>query len=77
MDVKVGGGRLFNKAVIMRKTSGCNRTEGGCGNAFDSGEYLGHLSQHALPMVDFLVKVQRAVGGVVPLLVPTPQLDTS
>jgi transposase len=69
--------RMLRPAVITRKTSGCNRTEGGAQTHSILASLLVTCRQQAVPLIDFLVKVQRAVGGVMPSLAPTPQLDTS
>lgn len=69
--------RMLRPAVITRKTSGCNRTDGGAETHSILASILVTCRQQALPMVDFLVKVQRAVGGVMPALLPAAQLDTS
>ena len=69
--------RMLRPAVITRKTSGCNRTDGGAQTHSILASILVTCRQQALPSIDFLVKVQRAVSGVMPSLVPSPQLDTS
>jgi transposase len=69
--------RMLRPAVITRKTSGCNRTDGGAEPHSVLASILVTCRQQALPLIDFLVKVQRAVGEDMPSLVPAPQLDTS
>jgi hypothetical protein len=69
--------RMLRPAVITRKTSGCNRTDGGAHTHSILASVLVTCRQRALPIIDFLVKMQRAVGGVMPSLAPSPQLDTS
>lgn len=69
--------RMLRPAVITRKTSGCNRTKDGAETHSILASVLVTCRQQALPILDFLVKVQRAVGGVMPSLAPLPQIDTS
>jgi hypothetical protein len=69
--------RMLRPAVITRKTSGGNRTDGGAQTHSILASVLVTCRQQALPILDFLVKVQRAVGGVMPSLAPSPQIDTS
>lgn len=69
--------RMLRPAVITRKTSGCNRSKDGAETHSILASVLVTCRQQALPILDFLVKVQRAVGGVMPSLAPLHQLDTS
>lgn len=69
--------RMLRPAVLTRKTSGCNRTDGGAETHSVLAGILVTCRQQALPLIDVLVKVQRAVGGDMPSLAPAPQLDTS
>jgi uncharacterized coiled-coil protein SlyX len=68
--------RMLRPAVITRKTGGCNRSEGGAATHSILASVLVTCHQQAIPMVDFLVKVQQSIDGVLPSLAP-PQLDTS
>ena len=69
--------RMLRPAVITRKTSGCNRSKDGAKTHSILASVLVTCRQQALPILGFLVKVQRAMGGVMPSLAPLPQLDTS
>lgn len=69
--------RMLRPAVITRKTSSCNRTEGGAEAHSILASILVTCRQRALSTVDFLVRLQRATGGAIPSLVPAPPLDTS
>jgi hypothetical protein len=68
--------RMLRPAVIARKTSGCNRTEGGALTHSVLASVLVTCRQQALPIIDSLVKIQRAVTTLPPLLA-LPPLDTS
>lgn len=69
--------RMLRPAVITRKTSGCNRTEGGAEAHSILASVLVSCRQRAISAMDFLIKVQRAAGGATPSLVSAPALDSS
>jgi transposase len=69
--------RMLRPAVITRKASGCNRTEGGAEAHSILASILVTCRQRALSTVDFLVRLQRAMGRAIPSVVPAPPLDTS
>jgi hypothetical protein len=69
--------RMLRPAVITRNTSGCNRTDGGAETHSILSGILVTCRQQALPILDFLVKVQRAVGSIMPSLAPPLQPNTS
>jgi hypothetical protein len=68
--------RMLRPAVISRKTSGCNRTAGGALTHAILASILVTCRQQALPILDSLVNIQRAVPPLQPLLALAP-LDTS
>jgi len=69
--------RMLRPAVITRKTSGCNRTEGGAEAHAILASIVVTCRQRALSTVDFLIRLQRAAGRAIPSVVPAPPLDTS
>ena len=69
--------RMLRPAVITRKTSGCNRTAGGADAHSTLASILVTCRQQAVSHTEFLIQVQRAVGSVMPSLLPAPQPDSS
>jgi plasmid stabilization system protein ParE len=63
--------RQLRPGVITRKTSGCNRTEGGAEAHAILGSILATCRQQAIPILDYLVTLQQ-YGGEPPALVPPP-----
>jgi transposase len=67
--------RMLRPAVITRKTTGCNRTAEGAEAHAISASVLATCHQRAIPILDFLVEIQRASGNPPtlgpPQLVPT------
>jgi transposase len=68
--------RMLRPAVIARKTSGCNRSESGALTHSVLASVLVTCRQQTLPIIDSLVKIQRAVTAL-PSLLALPLLDTS
>jgi transposase len=64
--------RMLRPAVITRKTGGCNRSAQGAQTHAILASVLVTCNQQKLSLLDFLVKLQRAVGGVLPTLAPAP-----
>jgi transposase len=69
--------RMLRPAVIVRKTGGCNRTPEGAAAHSILASVLVTCRQQKLCLLDFLVKLQRTVGGVLPSLAPTSALTQS
>ena len=67
--------RMLRPAVITRKTTGCNRTAEGAETHAILASVLATCHQRAIPILDFLVELQRASGNPPtlgpPQLVPT------
>jgi transposase len=61
--------RQLRPEVITRKTNGCNRTEGGADTHAILGSILATCRQQAIPILDYLVKLQQ-YGGKPPALAP-------
>jgi len=61
--------RQLRPGVIVRKTSGCNRTDRGAEAHSILGSILATCRQQAIPILDYLVKLQQ-YGGVPPALAP-------
>jgi transposase len=61
--------RQLRPAVITRKTSGCNRTDGGAEAHSILGSVLATCHQQAIPILDYLVKLQQ-YGGKPSALAP-------
>jgi transposase len=64
--------RMLRPAVITRKTTGCNRTDGGAEAHAILASVLATCHQRAIPILDFLVKLQRASENPPPLGPPQP-----
>lgn len=60
--------RQLRPAVITRKTSGCNRTEGGAETHAILSSVLVTCRQQKRPILDYLVELQRSQGIPPPLL---------
>lgn len=63
--------RMLRPAVITRKTGGCNRTDAGAEAHAILSSVLATCRQHAIPILDYLVKLQR-YGDTPPSLMPQP-----
>jgi transposase len=61
--------RQLRPGVITRKTSGCNRTDSGAEAHSILGSVLATCRQQAIPILDYLVKLQQ-YGGKPPALAP-------
>jgi len=61
--------RQLRPGVITRKTSGCNRTDSGAEARSILGSILATCRQQAIPILDYLVKLQQ-YGGAPPALAP-------
>lgn len=60
--------RMLRPAVITRKTNGCNRTPNGADAHAILSSVLVTCRQHSIPILDYMVKLQR-FGETPPLLV--------
>jgi transposase len=67
--------RMLRPAVITRKTSGCNRTEDGAEAHSILSSVLVTCHQQAIPILDYLVKLQR-FGETPPSLAPPQPAPT-
>lgn len=54
--------RVLRPAVIIRKTNGCNRTDGGADAHAILASILVTCRQRAIPILDFLAQAQRATA---------------
>lgn len=63
--------RQLRPAVITRKTNGCNRTQGGAETHAILASILATCRQQAIPILDYLVKLQR-YGETPPVLTNSP-----
>jgi len=69
--------RRLRPAVITRKTNGCNRTKPGADTHAILSSVLVTCRQHSIPILDYLVELQRFGGNPLPLVSAIPlQLDT-
>ncbi len=59
--------RMIRPAVIMRKTNGCNRTKPGAETHAILSSVLVTCHQHSIPILDYLVQLQRAAKAPPPL----------
>jgi transposase len=66
--------RMLRPAVITRKTNGCNRTRRGAATHAILSSVLVTCRQHAIPILDYLVQLQR-YGDSPPPLVSTSALQ--
>jgi transposase len=62
--------RMIRPAVIIRKTNGCNRTQAGAETHAILSSVLVTCRQHSVPILDYLVQLQR-VGVAPPPLTPS------
>jgi transposase len=67
--------RMLRPAVITRKTNGCNRTRTGADTHAVLSSVLVTCRQHAIPILDYMVKLQQ-LGGKPPPLVSITQAPT-
>jgi transposase len=68
--------RRLRPAVITRKTNGCNRTKPGAETHAILSSVLVTCRQHSIPILDYLVELQRFGGNPPPLVSAIPlQLD--
>jgi hypothetical protein len=67
--------RMLRPAVITRKTNGCNRTRPGADTHAVLSSVLVTCRQHAIPILDYMVKLQQ-FGGEPPPLVSITQAPT-
>jgi transposase len=68
--------RMLRPAVIIRKTNGCNRTQSGADTHAILSSVLVTAHQHSIPILDYLVQLQRFGGSPPPLVSAHPlQLD--
>ena len=66
--------RRLRPAVITRKTNGCNRTKPGADTHAILSSVLVTCRQHSIPILDYLVELQR-FGGNPPSLASVPTLQ--
>jgi transposase len=64
--------RQLRPAVITRKTTGCNRVVDGAEAHSILASLLATCHQRAIPILDFLIEVQRAMGAPPSLAPPQP-----
>ena len=68
--------RMLRPAVITRKTNGCNRSKPGAAAHAVLSSVLVTCRQHSIPILDYLVQLQRFGGNPPPLVSTIPlQLD--
>ncbi len=60
--------RMLRPAVITRKTNGCNRTKPGAETHAILSSILVTCHQHSIPILDYLIQLQRAGSAPPPLL---------
>jgi transposase len=69
--------RMLRPAVITRKTNGCNRSKPGAAAHAILSSVLVTCRQHSIPILDYLVELQRFGGNPVSLVTTLPlQVDT-
>jgi transposase len=64
--------RMIRPAVITRKTNGCNRSKSGAATHAILSSVLVTCRQHSIPILDYLVELQRFGGNPVSLVTPLP-----
>jgi len=64
--------RMLRPAVITRKTNGCNRTRPGAETHAVLSSVLVTCRQHSIPILDYLVQLQRFGGNPSPLVSALP-----
>jgi transposase len=62
--------RMLRPAVITRKTNGCNRVQKGADAHAILASVLVTCRQHSIPILDYMVQLQR-FGGSPPPLFPS------
>lgn len=68
--------RMLRPAVITRKTNGCNRSKPGAAAHAILSSVLVTCRQHSIPILDYLVELQRFGGNPVSLVTTLPlQVD--
>jgi transposase len=68
--------RMLRPAVITRKTNGCNRSKPGAAAHAILSSVLVTCRQHSIPILDYLVELQRFGGNPLPLAtVSLPKTD--
>ena len=66
--------RMIRPAVITRKTNGCNRSRPGAATHAILSSFLVTCRQHSIPILDYLVELQRFGGNPVSLIATLPLL---
>lgn len=66
--------RMIRPAVITRKTNGCNRSRPGAATHAILSSVLVTCRQHSIPILDYLVELQRFGGNPVSLIATLPLL---
>ena len=64
--------RMIRPAVITRKTNGCNRSKPGAATHAILSSVLVTCRQHSIPILDYLVELQRFGGNPVSLVTTLP-----
>ncbi len=64
--------RMIRPAVITRKTNGCNRSKPGAAAHAILSSVLVTCRQHSIPILDYLVELQRFGGNPPPLVSAIP-----
>jgi hypothetical protein len=64
--------RMIRPAVITRKTNGCNRSKSGAATHAILSSILVTCRQHSIPILDYLVELQRFGGNPVSLVNDLP-----
>jgi hypothetical protein len=64
--------RMIRPAVITRKTNGCNRSKPGAATHAILSSVLVTCRQHSIPILDYLVELQRFGGNPVSLVNDLP-----
>ena len=64
--------RMLRPAVITRKTNGCNRSKPGAVDHAILSSVLVTCRQHSIPILDYLVELQRFGGNPPPLVSAIP-----
>jgi len=64
--------RMIRPAVITRKTNGCNRSKPGAATHAILSSVLVTCRQHSVPILDYLVELQRFGGNPVSLVTTLP-----
>jgi hypothetical protein len=64
--------RMIRPAVITRKTNGCNRSRLGAATHAILSSVLVTCRQHSIPILDYLVELQRFGGNPISLVNTLP-----